>query len=127
MGQLISTWLNAAIRGRPNRRSNTYARVNKQTGKVSVVQVRNPYRGPASEAQLSARQRFGQVSSAILKWMREGKAAGDPEYLKALCEYRSQHEIGSFLGWCVKKVADTRPGHEGMEHRAIVRQWINFD
>lgn len=127
MAKLVSNWLNTGVRGRPNRKSDTYARMNKQTGRVSIVQVQNPYQGPASEAQLKARKRFGEVSSAILTWMRQGKATNDTEYLKALCEYRAQHEVGRFLGWCVKKIPDTREGHSGLEHRAIVRGWIKID
>lgn len=126
MARLVSNWLSAAIQGRPSRRSDTYARVNKQTGKVSIVQMLNPYRGPATEKQNANRKRFGQVSSAVLQWMREGQQNSDVTYLKAVNEYRQQHEVGNFLGWCIKKIPDTREGHTGMEHRAIVRGWINL-
>lgn len=127
MARLVNNWLSAAIQGRPNRRSDTYARVNRQTGKVSIVQVLNPYRGPGTERQSANRRRFGEVSSAIIRWMQRGKATDSIEFLKALNEYRQQHEVGNFLGWCMKKVPDTRPGHSGLEHRAIVREWVTID
>lgn len=125
MGKVIGNGLLGLHRGRASKLSGVYTRVNKQTGKMTTAQLVHPYKGEASQAQKSQRREFGRVSSRILAWQREGKERQDVVYLQAVVDYRKQHKIGSFLGWCMQKIYDTRPDRQGFQYRAIVRGWVS--
>lgn len=125
MGQVVSNGLLGLHSGRASKQSGVYTRVNKQTGKMTTAQLLHPYKGEASVAQKRHRLEFGQVSSRVLAWQREGKERHDVVYLQAVVDYRKQHRIGSFLGWCMQKIPDIRPGCQGVQYRAIVNGWVS--
>lgn len=125
MGKVLSNGLLGLHSGRASKLSGVYVRVNRQTGKMTTAQLMHPYKGEASQAQLNQRKEFGQISSRVLAWQREGKERQDVVYLQAVVDYRKQHKIGSFLGWCMQKVPDTRQGCQGFQYRAVVKGWVS--
>ncbi len=75
-------------------------RTNKVTGKVSSSKLCNPFKGPFSNEQVAAQNRFKTVVAAIRARIAALPTADKTALVK---EYKAQHEVGSLFGYCMKK------------------------
>ena len=59
-------WLNSGISGRADRTSNTYTKVDRLTGRVYAVTLRNPRTGKDfNNAQITQNNKFGAISMGV--------------------------------------------------------------
>ena len=125
MGKVSMNWLTTGHSGRACKAEAIYTKINKQTGQVTSSKLCHPFEGEASADQVKQRTRFGKVSSACQEFLRTGKTTENAEYKAAVAGYKSQHKVGSLLGYLMQKIADGRPGKTEPEYRAIVKGWID--
>ena len=69
-------WLNDGMRGRADKTSRTYTKVNKITGRTYAVTLRNPVSSKDfNNNQIKANNKFGALCMGISAWLRAAKAA----------------------------------------------------
>lgn len=113
MATLQLNWMAHAMSGRPNRKQNVYARTNRQTGKVTLVQMDTERKRRSTPEQTAMRKRFGVLSSACAAFVAAGKEAAardsDSElavaYLKTELAFRSQHQYGALRSFIMSQYA----------------------
>jgi hypothetical protein len=97
MAQIVSMWLNNGMRGRADKTSNTYVRVNRLTGKAHAVTLRHPRTWKDfSDKQITNSNRFGALCKGVHEWLKLAKsddaAAEDrAEYEKLMDILRNQN------------------------------------
>ena len=102
-------WLTTGIRGRADRTSNTYAKIDRITGRVYAVTLRNPRTGKDfNDAQITQNNKFGAMSMGVGAWLRAAKAADASAEDKAQLEkfvklLRAQHQYPNLMSLIVGK------------------------
>ena len=79
--------------------SDTYFRVNKQTGKVTTGKICYPSDKAPSADQTAVRSRFAKVQAAVRTIL-----ADSTEKAKLETEFKSQHKYGSLFGYAMHKL-----------------------
>ena len=96
MATIVPLWLNNGMRGRADKSSDTYIRVNRSTGKAYAVTLRHPRTGKDfTDKQITNSNRFGALCKGVNAWMKFAKAddasaADRAEYEKLTAMLRSQ-------------------------------------
>lgn len=96
MATIVPLWLNNGMRGRADKSSDTYIRVNRRTGKAYAVTLRHPRTGKDfTDKQITNSNRFGALCKGVNAWMKLAKAddasaADRAEYEKLTAMLRSQ-------------------------------------
>ena len=94
-------WLNDGMRGRADKTSRTYTKVNSITGKTFAVTLRNPATGERfNNAQIANNNRQGALWKGIAAWVKQAKtaeaSAEDKAQLeKFLEQLHSQHKYST--------------------------------
>ena len=102
-------WLTTGIRGRADRTSNTYTKIDRLTGRVYAVTLRNPRKGKDfNDAQITQNNKFGAMSMGVGAWLRAAKAADASAEDKAQLEkfiklLRAQHQYPNLMSLIVGK------------------------
>ena len=102
-------WLNSGISGRADRTSNTYTKVDRLTGRVYAVTLRNPRTGKDfNNAQITQNNKFGAISMGVGAWLRAAKAADASSEDKAQLEkfiktLKAQHQYPNLMSLIVGK------------------------
>lgn len=97
MATIVPMWLNNGMRGRADKTSNTYVRVNRLTGKSQAVTLRHPRTWKDfSDKQITNSNRFGALCKGVHEWVKlaksDGAAAEDKaEYEKLMNILRNQN------------------------------------
>ena len=79
--------------------SDTYFRVNKQTGKVTTGKICYPSTKEPSAAQSAAKARFAKVQAAVRAILEDAT-----EKAKLEKEFKAQHKYGSLFGYAMHKL-----------------------
>ncbi len=109
MAKITPMWLTTGIRGRADRTSNTYAKIDRLTGRVYAVTLRNPRKGKDfNDAQITQNNKFGAMSMGVGAWLRAAKAADASAEDKAQLEkfiklLRAQHQYPNLMSLIVGK------------------------
>ena len=102
-------WLNDGMRGRADKTSRTYVKVNSITGKTYAVTLRNPATGDRfNNAQIQNNNRQGALWKGIAAWVKAAKAADASAEDKAQLEkfqdqLRSQHKYSTLRSFIAGK------------------------
>lgn len=101
----------SSISGKLSRRDRMYIRTNRHTGRIFIVCVENPHKGPWSEAQVANRKHFAQISKTASQWLKDNdpKCNGGTcttEYKAMLRKYNAQHRIGNIFAFVAKHYRD---------------------
>lgn len=97
MAKITPMWLTDGMRGRADRTSNTYTKIDRITGRVYAVTLRNPVSGKDfNNAQITANNNFGALCMGVAAWCKMAKAAEADsadrlQYEKFLKAVKSQH------------------------------------
>ena len=109
MAKITPMWLTTGIRGRADRTSNTYTKIDRLTGRVYAVTLRNPRTGKDfNDAQITQNNKFGAMSMGVGAWLRAAKAADASAEDKAQLEkfvklLRAQHQYPNLMSLIVGK------------------------
>ena len=109
MAKITPMWLTTGIRGRADRTSNTYTKIDRLTGRVYAVTLRNPRKGKDfNDAQITQNNKFGAMSMGVGAWLRAAKAADASAEDKAQLEkfvklLRAQHQYPNLRSLIVGK------------------------
>ena len=109
MAKITPMWLTTGIRGRADRTSNTYTKIDRLTGRVYAVTLRNPRKGKDfNDAQITQNNKFGAMSMGVGAWLRAAKAADASAEDKAQLEkfvklLRAQHQYPNLMSLIVGK------------------------
>ena len=109
MAKITPMWLTTGIRGRADRTSNTYTKIDRLTGRVYAVTLRNPRKGKDfNDAQITQNNKFGAMSMGVGAWLRAAKAADASAEDKAQLEkfiklLRAQHQYPNLMSFIVGK------------------------
>ena len=109
MAKITPMWLNSGISGRADRTSNTYTKVDRLTGRVYAVTLRNPRTGKDfNNAQITQNNKFGAISMGVGAWLRAAKAADASSEDKAQLEkfiktLKAQHQYPNLMSLIVGK------------------------
>ena len=109
MAKITPMWLTTGIRGRADRTSNTYTKIDRLTGRVYAVTLRNPRTGKDfNDAQITQNNKFGAMSMGVGAWLRAAKAADASAEDKAQLEkfvklLRAQHQYPNLMSFIVGK------------------------
>ena len=109
MAKITPMWLTTGIRGRADRTSNTYTKIDRLTGRVYAVTLRNPRTGKDfNDAQITQNNKFGAMSMGVGAWLRAAKAADASVEDKAQLEkfvklLRAQHQYPNLMSFIVGK------------------------
>ena len=109
MAKITPMWLTTGIRGRADRTSNTYTKIDRLTGRVYAVTLRNPRTGKDfNDAQITQNNKFGAMSMGVGAWLRAAKAAdasaGDKAQLEKFVKLlRAQHQYPNLMSLIVGK------------------------
>ena len=109
MAKITPMWLTTGIRGRADRTSNTYTKIDRLTGRVYAVTLRNPRTGKDfNDAQITQNNKFGAMSMGVGAWLRASKAADASAEDKAQLEkfvklLRAQHQYPNLMSLIVGK------------------------
>ena len=109
MAKITPMWLTTGIRGRADRTSNTYTKIDRLTGRVYAVTLRNPRKGKDfNDAQITQNNKFGAMSMGVGAWLRAAKAAdasaGDKAQLEKFIKLlRAQHQYPNLMSLIVGK------------------------
>jgi len=101
MAKIEMMWLNDGMRGRADKTSRTYTKVNSITGKTFAVTLRNPATGERfNNAQIANNNRQGALWKGIAAWVKQAKtaeaSAEDKAQLeKFLEQLHSQHKYST--------------------------------
>ena len=109
MAKITPMWLTTGISGRADRTSNTYTKIDRLTGRVYAVTLRNPRKGKDfNDAQITQNNKFGAMSMGVGAWLRAAKAADASAEDKAQLEkfiklLRAQHQYPNLMSLIVGK------------------------
>ncbi len=109
MAKITPMWLTTGIRGRADRTSNTYTKIDRLTGRVYAVTLRNPRKGKDfNDAQITQNNKFGAMSMGVGAWLRAAKATDASAEDKAQLEkfiklLRAQHQYPNLMSLIVGK------------------------
>ncbi len=109
MAQMVPLWLNNGMRGRADKTSNTYIRVNRLTGKAYAVTLRHPRTGKDfSDKQITNSNRFGALCKGVHAWVKLAKADDAPaedraEYRKLCALLRNQSTYPSLTAFIMAR------------------------
>ncbi len=109
MAKVEMMWLNDGMRGRADKTSRTYVKVNSITGKTYAVTLRNPATGDRfNNAQIQNNNRQGALWKGIAAWVKAAKAADASAEDKAQLEkfqdqLRSQHKYSTLRSFIAGK------------------------
>ena len=109
MAKITPMWLTTGIRGRADRTSNTYTKIDRLTGRVYAVTLRNPRKGKYfNDSQITQNNKFGAMSMGVGAWLRAAKAADASAEDKAQLEkfvklLRAQHQYPNLMSLIVGK------------------------
>ena len=109
MAKITPMWLNSGISGRADRTSNTYTKVDRLTGRVYAVTLRNPRTGKDfNNAQITQNNKFGAICMGVGAWLRAAKAADASSEDKAQLEkfiktLKTQHQYPNLMSLIVGK------------------------
>ena len=112
MAKITPMWLTTGIRGRADRTSNTYTKIDRLTGRVYAVTLRNPRKGKDfNDAQITQNNKFGAMSMGVGAWLRAANAADASAEDKAQLEkfvklLRAQHQYPNLMSLIVGKRYD---------------------
>ena len=97
MAKITPMWLNDAMRGRADKTSRTYTKVDRITGRTYAVTLRNPISGKNfTDPQITQNNKFGALSMGVNAWCEMAKAsdasaADKAQYAKFQKMVKSQH------------------------------------
>jgi hypothetical protein len=109
MAKIEMMWLNDGMRGRADKTSRTYTKVNSITGKTFAVTLRNPVTGDRfNNAQIVNNNRQGALWKGISIWVKQAQSADASAEDKAQLEkfqdqLRSQHKYSTLRSFIAGK------------------------
>jgi hypothetical protein len=109
MAKVEMMWLNDGMRGRADKTSRTYTKVNSITGKTFAVTLRNPVTGDRfNNAQIVNNNRQGALWKGIAAWVKAAQAADASAEDKAQLEkfqdqLHSQHKYSTLRSFIAGK------------------------
>ena len=109
MAKIDLMWLNDGMRGRADKTSRTYTKVNSITGKTFAVTLRNPATGDRfNNAQIANNNRQGALWKGIAAWVKlaqsaDASAEDKAQLEKFINQLHSQHKYSTLRSFIAGK------------------------
>ena len=110
MAKVSTGWLGLLLRGKADKKDETYIRVYEKTGRMCAVHRSKKTKAKSTAGQIAARKRFALTSKACAEFVRMGKEAvalHEPSplaeaYLSVVVAFNEQREVEFLRSFIMK-------------------------